>query len=389
MDSTSPEMRQEYREVDHKRRVLASKITHVVTFFFVPAGSVLDYFVYPEHFVSFLILRLTAACIIALLFALHFTKTGRKYIVALPLALGLITAGCICWMISATEGHASPYYGGLNLVILGFTVLLPWTYQETSILGAGTLLMYLAACLLDSPTPIPYNASFFILLTTIACAVSSYYTSTARFQDFLLRHELDVRNKKLEEMDQLKSRFFANISHEFRTPLTLILSPVDDLLRNNQNLPTHVQDTLLLVSNNALRLLKLINDLLETMRLEESSLQEDDTFVDLATFLPGICDSIRHLTQKKKIKLIVEGEKGPILVNGDPNRLEKVFLNLLTNAVKFTPEGGSIKVQWTRENEEVLINITDTGIGIPEGELSKIFDRFHQVDGSSKRRHQG
>ena len=122
--------------------------------------------------------------------------------------------------------------------------------------------MYLGACLfhnypvgMQDNLNILYNNVFFIILTGIISVTSSYLTSQARFQDFLLNHELDIRNQKLEELDRVKSDFFANVSHELRTPLTLILSPVENLLRRSEQLPGKVYEALLLAHKNALRLL--------------------------------------------------------------------------------------------------------------------------------------
>ena len=187
----------------------------------------------------------------------------------------------------------------------------------------------------------------------------------------------------------MKSEFFANVSHELRTPLTLILSPIESLLRRGEQLPGKVHEAMLLAHKNALRLLKLINELLDVMRLEEKGFTLSKENMNLAVFVPGIVDSVRHLGEVKNLRIETEESEEAIIVAGDPNRLEKVILNLLSNAIKFTPKGGKIIVRSQTSGSRAIVEVEDNGIGIASEELPHIFDRFHQVDGSSTRNFQG
>ncbi|MEM9444070.1 MAG: ATP-binding protein [Verrucomicrobiota bacterium] len=268
------------------------------------------------------------------------------------------------------------------------SVLIPWSLWETMILWLGTLFLYTVACLAHSQI-INIEVSFFIFLTGLACVISTYLASKARLKDFLLRQQLNERNDELQRLDQQKTQFFSNISHELRTPLTLILSPIQDLLHKSEKLPDQVHKTLLLAMQNSLRLLKLINDLLEVTRLEQAEFKADFKRIEAGGMVKSLAHSIRHLAIAKEIKLQIEGAKEPLWILGDLSLLEKVFLNLFTNAIKFTKEGGVIYVRCRKDGEQVFFEVEDTGIGIPEKELPNIFDRFHQVDGSSTRKYQG
>ena len=389
-----------YREEDARVRLLYSKVACALIIVLVPAGSLLELFVYPQLFWHIFKIRWLCAALTACILGLHFTAFGRRHIRIVGMWSVLAVQLSINYMIYVSEGAVSPYYAGLNLIILGAAVLLPWTFWETLFVCGLTLAVYLAACLFHKATLVNWgifgNNLFFLNSTALICVTTSHFTARNRLNDFRLRYQLDIRNRelalsyeRLAELDRLKSEFFANVSHELRTPLTLILSPLDALLRQDESLPEEVLQSLQIVWRNSLRLLKLINDLLEIVRLEESGLEAKNELVDLRSFLPGIADSVRHLAEGKGLALNAEAQEEPLVVEADPWQLEKVLLNLLTNAVKFTPAGGAITARCWREGSSAILEVEDTGPGIAEEDIPFVFDRFRQLDGSSTRRYQG
>ena len=391
-----PNLIKGYRREDRALRLRMSKIAHGIALVAVLGGTSLDAFVYPQWQEPFLRLRLLADAVMAMALALHWTRWGRRHIRSLSMFWVLFMNAFLSVLIYLADGAASPYYAGINLVLLGVAVLLPFTMIETLWACAGAVVFYLTACVAHAHhvgEPIDgrmlFNNLFFLGVTILICVVSSHVASRARFRDYDLRHQLDARNRKLKELDRLKSQFFANISHELRTPLTLILSPVQELLQRAHSIDERTRHSLELVRDNALRLLRLINDLLEIVRLEGGRLELHRETVDLATYVPGIVESVRHLAEAKGLEMSVEGDRTPLLVQADPSRLEKVLLNLLTNAIKFTPKGGRITARWKAVEDRAQVEIADTGIGIPAEELPHVFDRFRQVDGSATRKFQG
>ncbi|WP_158546223.1 hybrid sensor histidine kinase/response regulator transcription factor [Adhaeribacter pallidiroseus] len=194
---------------------------------------------------------------------------------------------------------------------------------------------------------------------------------------------------KMQEMERLKSNFFANISHEFRTPLTLILSPLKDMYSGKFNGDFKQQYQVMI--RNAERLLRLINQLLDLSKLDSGHMQLEAARVNLIDFLKTIFSSFESYAQKKNLKFSFEHPVEPILVYFDPDKLEKVFLNLLSNAFKFTSTG-EIKLAVelvTRSGEKasnnqcpiayVAICVTDSGVGIPADCVNYVFDHFYQV----------
>ena len=183
---------------------------------------------------------------------------------------------------------------------------------------------------------------------------------------------------KLAEMDRIKSRFFANISHEFRTPLTLILGPVEDWLSRKQSLAPETD--LRRIRRNARRLLQLINQLLDLSRLESGRLILHITRSDFSAFLKGLVMSFASLAEQKKIHLQFSADAPPkALANSyfDREKMETIVTNLLSNAFKFTPAGGSVSVSvGSPDGKTATVLVSDSGSGIPAAQLPHVFERF-------------
>lgn len=204
------------------------------------------------------------------------------------------------------------------------------------------------------------------------------------------KQRLEESYVKLQELDRMKMRFFTNVSHELRTPLTLILSPVEAMLQGESG-PLSGQQRVFLerVHTNGLRLLKLINNLLDLSKLEAGKMALEIGRYDLNEFVQEIVDSFRPASEKRGIEVRCEGGPPVPDLYFDRDKVEKVFINLIGNALKFTPEGGTVAVRWEKGTEQVSISVLDTGPGIPEKDLDRIFDRFVQVDDSLSRKHGG
>jgi signal transduction histidine kinase/ligand-binding sensor domain-containing protein len=205
-----------------------------------------------------------------------------------------------------------------------------------------------------------------------------------------VRHEYEMSRfeaAKLREVDELKSRFFANISHEFRTPLTLILGPVKRMRDASQDQQT--RDDLGLVHKNATRLLELVNQLLDLSRLESGAVKLQAAPENIVPLLKGLLQSFCSYAERKRISMAFTSSAEDIVVYIDREKLQKIITNILANAFKFTPEGGRIEVSVAHDSQYVSVRISDTGIGIPAGKIPQIFDRFYQVDGSHTREQEG
>ena len=222
--------------------------------------------------------------------------------------------------------------------------------------------------------------------------IISLIYATWRFQTsrLKLKHqaELDhLQTEKLQEMDQLKSRFFANISHEFRTPLTLILGPIKKVVEQTREVDTKKE--LNVVQRNANRLYELVNQLLDISKLEAGKMELKTKHVDIIPLLKGLVLSFVSLAETKKLELHFNSFVKTLHLFVDVDKLGKIINNLLSNAIKFTNKGGKVEVDINKKGNSVEIKISDTGVGISQERLDKIFDRFYQVDDNQTREFEG
>ncbi len=193
----------------------------------------------------------------------------------------------------------------------------------------------------------------------------------------------------LAELDRVKTAFFSNVSHEFRTPLTLMLGPLEELLAKPDADPeTYTQ--IELAHRNGTRLLRLVNSLLDFSRIEAGRVTATFQPTDLAAFSAEIASSFRSAIEKAGLRLILKCEPLPHPVYVDREMWEKVVLNLLSNAFKFTHEGEiEVQVAAGADRRSALLRVRDTGIGIAADELPKLFERFHRIEGAKGRSYEG
>ncbi len=201
------------------------------------------------------------------------------------------------------------------------------------------------------------------------------------------RFKLDIKiqekeNAQIQELDRLKTNFFTNISHEFRTPLTLIISPLEKYLSENTDSPNPHRKRAESIYRNAKQLQKLINQLLDLSKLEAGRLFPEITQSDLIEFIEKITNSFQDLVDQKNISLQFITTEKQLMAYFDGDIVEKILTNLLSNAFKFSKEGGEINVSVTikpSDNQQVIIKVSDNGIGISHENLPNIFNRFYQV----------
>jgi len=260
-----------------------------------------------------------------------------------------------------------------------------------------------------------YQTTIAYLIYILLIGSVIYFVWKAQLKKIKIKHDYEMSQfeaKKLHEVDEIKTRFFTNISHEFRTPLTLILGPSKQLLESSGEEKTKI--TADLIHRSAKKLNRLVDELLDISKIEAGEMQLKACPKNLVAVVKEIALSFNSLAERKKITFRLNSDSDEIVVYIDKDKVDKILTNVLSNAFKFTPEGGCVDVgihihpefisgsqsvsatsvnikipKLVRDDRFVEISIRDTGVGIPQNQIDKIFDRFYQVDGSYTREHEG
>ncbi|MCP5521502.1 MAG: response regulator [Verrucomicrobiales bacterium] len=400
----------------------------------LPAGAIVDYFVYHQHWLPFLVIRLLFSGLVIPLAWLFHRPAGARHFEVLSLLVAVLPAAAICVMLFqlGKDGATSPYYASLNLIMLAIALIAQWNGRQSMVAATLLIGMYAVSAWLpnarhgaeantDIPKPgihagdqartegappgeaktdisdgIFLSNLWFMALTGIITVVGSDLSHRLRFREFQSNRELEKSRaelktsyEQLRKLDDMKGEFFANISHELRTPLTLLLGPLESLLQSEAASDPRTRQTLETMRDNGMRLLKLINDLLDLVRLDAGELKLHRRAVDMDSFLRGILKSVQPTAQDRGIETTCRVDEDLPPIHADPDKLEKVFLNLVFNALKFTGAGGEIEVSAHRDNSDVRIEVRDTGMGIAPENLRHLFSRFWQADSASNRKFQG
>jgi signal transduction histidine kinase/ligand-binding sensor domain-containing protein/DNA-binding response OmpR family regulator len=227
-----------------------------------------------------------------------------------------------------------------------------------------------------------YAYLFYILVIASLLLYSRYRGISRLRKKFALEQERQ-EVKRMQELDRMKLKFLTNLSHDFRTPISLIMGPVDQLM-NVEGSPGKLEK-LSMIRRNARRLLNLVNQLLDFRKMEEHELQLQLSKEEFVSFIKEVCESFRDLSERKNIQFTFKSDISELHTRFDRDKMERILFNLLSNAFKFTLAGGSVSValsaaekQDDPDNTWVALKVTDTGIGIPAREQGKIFERFFQ-----------
>ncbi|MDR0537067.1 MAG: response regulator [Tannerellaceae bacterium] len=289
------------------------------------------------------------------------------------------------------EGFNDQWLEGLSSRQLTYTNLNPgqYTLYLKAVNNDGVPSVTPAMLRITVHPPFHRTGWAFILYGFIALALCVYgrhrILKRSR-QKLAVTREKMLVNQRLE-IEEVKLRFFTNISHEFRTPLTLILTPLEDLLRKATD--AEDRELLSIMRRNAQGLLTLVNQLLDFRKLDVNAHRLQRFLGDIVQFARQQTEQFAVIMSRKDIQFAFRTEIERLYMFFDADKLSKVLLNILSNAFKFTPSEGSITVELSIDGDRLLISITDSGIGIPEGELDKIFERFYQVKRSGETHYQG
>ncbi|MCF0074157.1 ATP-binding protein [Dyadobacter sp. CY261] len=246
------------------------------------------------------------------------------------------------------------------------------------------------AVVVKPPFYLTVYAYIFYVLAPIVAVFLMRRRGIRRLHRKFREEEARRETERAQELDRLKIKFLTNLSHEFRTPISLILAPVENLLGQD---PPH-QPQIMAIRRNAKRLLNLVDQLLDFKNLQEQELKADLRKNDIVPFIREACDSFSDLSQRKRIRFTFDSAIEHLLIDFDADKMERILFNLLSNAFKFTPEGGQVMLQVSCGSDDsgqnwLFIKISDTGIGISPEHYEKIFGRFFQDEANRTVLNQG
>ena len=366
---------------------------------FMLAGASLDLVVEPDFVWPFITMRVACAVLLGGVLAVLQINFSGASLACLGHVLAALPLIAILWMIDFTGGADSTYYAGLNLVLVGAALLLRWSARD-SLINAGLCLAGYAWIAWRHSTDgrILFNNAYFLAVTAVFVVIGCWSGERQRLQEFLLREkaestkrELEENNAKLKALDKAKTDFFSNVSHELRTPLTLILSPLEKL-RQSPTLArdAHLKGLVDMLEDHSLRLLSLVNQLLELVRMDGSTAPILSQRNNLRFFIGSLVEAFRNAAENKGITLrhLFESDSGDDAFI-DPEKIERIIVNLTINAIKFTPKGGNIDVETHIDGKNLRLVVRDNGAGISEEQQAVMFERFWQGDTSSRRRFGG
>lgn len=405
----TPEALKAYAEYESQITIRHLKFGCYLVMILMPAGLVLDYFVYPQKLTSFIALRLLSSALAAGIWSLLQIERSQNFHRALSLAIALIPAFFICVMIRVTEGANSPYYAGLNLVLLAIALVMRWSVDLSVTASLSVIAMYLAACLLHgSITPetrgLFVNNLYFLALTSVIVVVGGRLHRMLRIREFNLRYELDqnkialeqktadlesaiIRLKEAEaelvQSEKLASlgRMSAGIIHEVNNPLNYIKTNLYTLKNRAKLLPADQQaeygDTLKDIEDGIDRVKTIVSDL-------RGFTTHNDTERDEISVSDLVEASIRFVSHEWGESVKLQKNLSPDqTVWANKNKLIQVLVNLLENSLDALStkqfqhgEAPTIRIESRKVHDSNIVVIRDNGPGIKSEHLNKIFDPF-------------
>ena len=398
---TDAELRQAFREYEGEIAFDNARRAAVLAAVFMIAGTSLDWVIIADLKLDFLLIRTTCAVLLGMIFWYLGKARNSPQASLVAQGIAVLPLLSICVMIAVTEGGNSVYYAGLNLVLVGLSLLLRWTFWNSLVMILITFAGYGAAVVLSDAPPqghTLFGTCYFLFVTSVFVLAGSFFYEKLRFSEFSLRMEversramLESQNRQLSELDEAKTRFFANISHELRTPLTIMLGITERLrmVLGRQTTDPLVQEMTVMLEQNGLRLLKLIDDLLDLVRFDTGHADINRQPTLISAHIEGLLRSLRHLAEQDRVALLWDCQSEHESIQLDRDKFDKILLNLVINAIKFTPSSGTIEVKVAVVENSLRLTVEDTGVGIPPEVLPRIFERFWQVDTSSTRKFQG
>jgi len=357
--------------------------------------GILDNWIVPETKFVIWTIRFIVVTFTLLVFFFTYSKAFQRYMQFVLSVNGIVVGYGIIAMImfsKPTELGFQFYYAGLMLVIMYYYILLRLRYAYATITSIIIVLGYEVVAIgfqnlhTGPQLPVFINNNFFFISSLIIGNIAGLTLEIYMRKDFLQRVEIEKANEELKKLDTLKSDFISLVSHELKTPLSAIRTSAE-FLESEDAIDADVEKEIL---NNVIvnvdRLTQLINDILDLSKIEAGRMEFHFEKVNVQETIKVAIGNIKYLALKDNIAISMEIPEYLPPVFADRNKVIIVLNNLISNGLKFTHNGGTIILSAKEEKDDIEIRVKDTGIGVDKDQVSKIFDKFYQVDKSFRRK---
>lgn len=351
----------------------------------------IDYLFTPSNYKYFLFIRLIIMGVAAIGFILSQKPSYARFAKIITFTVLCVTGWGVDLMVREL-GYDSPYYAGLNLVYLG-SLLVPWGGRWTFYTCVFVYLGYLLPILffdLDKITWLSFiNNNLFQLCTIVIVTVASHFHYHTRRIELVNRLTIAQQAEELEERDKYKREFISNITHELKTPLSVVIGNVDLIMESIGERDDAVTEQARQVQQAAFQLANHVDRIIAVSKIDDPTVKLDLQNYNYCGVVQNLFSIFDHKARAEKITYTLNCPEKPLVVNVDIIKIEEVLTNLIQNAFKFTDEDGSVTVTVASDGQQVITEVADTGVGISEEKQANIFDRMFQADGVLSKRHGG
>ncbi|MCS7090947.1 MAG: ATP-binding protein [Verrucomicrobiota bacterium] len=400
VSSTATELQQAFDREEKANRVSTGKVAALLVAVLMPFGATLDIAVYPASVWEFGLIRVGAAVLALVIWWLLTRPWGQEHHRFLGIVTAWLPAVCICWMIYRTEGPLSPYYAGLNLILLAISLVVRWNAWESILAVGGVLAMYLSTAYLADPAAMRHGRfvanCIFLIETGVIVVVGNHFFSKLRVREFRNRYELDHRKKELEEaLTRLREAeaqliqqekmaslgvLSAGIIHEINNPLNFAATNLYALRKRVATMPPEqrkaVEEIVADVEDGLSRVRDIVADLRTFTHPEVESLEA----VDVAEAVQA---ALRYLSGETPDGVRIDVHIAPgLAVRASRNKMVHVLINLVENSLDalrrktFGGETPSIRITGCQEDDRIRLEVWDNGPGIAPEHLGRVFDPF-------------
>lgn len=380
---TDPVFRDRLKRENVELLIARTKFALTVAFFVYPGFWFLDKLESPDYAGLFFYFRLGVVVVYALGYMLLSGFLAKKFAVIVSVTVVFASAFGIAIMIPYIGGFQSSYYIGILMAIVVAGLFFPWSVPTTIICCALIVSSYFGVNFILAPETIQGAASlalpfFFLTGTSVFTVFANYGKQRSHIRDLTQRLAIEKANRELKKLDEAKTRFFSNVSHELRSPLMLILGPLEAMQqdRGRDDAPKLLDA----MEANARRLLRQVNTLLDFAKMDVDKLECKLVPGNIGILLDDLGKAARPHAETSGVALLTEGLEEVPDTRIDIEKMETVGANLISNAVKFTPKGGTITLRAGSNQQKIWFEVQDTGPGIPEDQIESIFERFLQAE---------